>query len=79
LGARVEKRYPFSCQRVECGATGTFPERAGHAGKGKVFDRCRAAIGERADVIDMESRLLSGLRKRTVFATSARALKNSAF
>ena len=30
-------------------------------------------------VIDMGSRLLSGLRKPTVFATSARALENRAF
>jgi hypothetical protein len=43
------------------------------------FERRRAAIGKRVDVIDMESRLLSGLRKPAVFATSARALKNRAF
>ncbi len=65
--------------RIGCRATRAFPEGAGNAGEGEVFERGRAAVGERVNVIGMKLRLLPSLGESAVFAAPARPLKHRAF
>ena len=78
LGARVKKLSLFPGQRICCLAACAFAQGTGDAGEGEIFERGRAGLSQRLDVIHMKLRLLPNLGESAVFATTARTIQNRA-
>lgn len=74
IAAWVEQRNLGSGLRISAGLACALSERAGNAGQSKVVESGSAAGVDRHHMINVECRLLAGLRQTAVFAAAPRSL-----